>query len=266
VTVIRAGRLIDGTGADPATDVALVIEGGKIARREPWSDDLQREGIIHDFSGQTVLPGLVDAHCHLTLLGAGLPYEQEEGHTDEFMAVTAVHNAQVMLRSGVTTLRDNGARHSIMFAVREAMNQGLLIGPRMLISGRPITPTGGHFHWCGGTADGEQEILRQIRRLVHEGADHIKIMASGGGTAGTNPGLPSYTVSELRAAVDGAHYYGRLTTAHCRATRSIANAVEAGLDCIEHAEFNEPADLIQHVAEGPAYRGSQAPGRLRDVH
>ena len=252
-TVIRAGRLIDGTGAAPVTDVAVVLHGSKVARIEPWNDQVGPDATVHDFREQTVLPGLVDAHCHLTLLGAGLAYEQEVLSSDEFMAVTAVYNAGVMLRSGVTTLRDNGARHGIMFAVREAMNRGLLVGPRMLIAGRPITPTGGHFHWCGGEADGEEEIRRQVRRLVQQGADHVKIMASGGGTAGTNPGLPSYTVPELRAAVDAAHHHGRLTTAHCRATRSIANAVEAGLDCIEHAEFNEPADLIQHVADGPAY-------------
>jgi imidazolonepropionase-like amidohydrolase len=167
------------------------------------------------------------------------------------MAVTAVYNAQVMLRSGVTTLRDNGCRDSIMFGVREAMNRGLMVGPRMLISGRPVTMTGGHFSWCNGVADGDDEIWTEIRRLVQEGADHIKIMASGGGTEGTNPGLPSYTAKELGTAVVAAHHYGRLTTAHCRATQAIANAIEAGLDCIEHAEFNGPGDLIQHVAEGP---------------
>jgi imidazolonepropionase-like amidohydrolase len=255
-TVLRAGRLIDATGAEPRLDVAIELEGSRIASIKPWGERQAWEGEVVDFSGQTVLPGLVDAHCHLTLLGQGMPYEQEETHSDEFMAVVAVYNAQLMLRSGVTTLRDNGARHGIMFAVREAMNRGLLLGPRMLISGRPVTMSGGHFHWCGGVADGVEEIRRAVRKLVQEGADHIKIMASGGGTAGTNPGLPSYTAGELRAAVDAAHHYGRLTTAHCRATQAIANAVEAGLDCIEHAEFNEPADLIQHVAEGPAYRPS----------
>ncbi len=253
-TMLRAGTLISATGTEPQTNVALVLEGSRVASIQPWNEALARDAIVHDFSSQTVLPGLVDAHCHLTLLGAGLTYEQEVLGSDEFMAVVAVHNAQVMLRSGVTTLRDNGARHRIMFAVREAMDRGLVVGPRMLLSGRPITSTGGHFHWCGGTADGEEQIRRQVRKLVQEGADHIKIMASGGGTAGTNPGLPSYTATELRSAVDSAHSYGRLTTAHCRATRAIANAVEAELDCIEHAEFNEPADLIQHVAEGPAYR------------
>jgi imidazolonepropionase-like amidohydrolase len=253
-TVIRAGRLIDGTGAEPLTDAALVIEGTRIRAVEPWREELRNGATVHEFPVETVLPGLVDAHCHLSLLGAGLRYEEEIPNSNEFMAVTAVHNAQVMLRSGVTTLRDNGARDSIMFAVREAMNRGLLVGPRMLISGRPVTPTGGHFHWCNGVADGVEEIRRAVRKLVGEGADHIKIMASGGGTEGTNPGLPSYGTEELRAAVDAAHTYGRLTTAHCRAAQAIANAVEAGLDCIEHAEFNEPGDLIQHVAEGPDHR------------
>src|SRR5436190_23812247 len=135
-----------------------------------------------------------------------------------------------MLRSVVTTLSANRCRDSIMFDVRDAINRGLMVGPRMLIAGRPVTMTGGHFHWCNGVADGEDEIWEQIRRLVQEGADHIKIMASGGGTEGTNPGLPSYTARELRAAVDASHHYGRLTTAHCRATQAIANAVEAGLD------------------------------------
>ena len=253
-TIIRAARLIDGTGAAPRTDVALIVDGTKIAGIEPWRDELRQGATVYEFPVETVMPGLVDAHCHLSLLGAGLRYEEEIPNSNEFMAVTAVYNAQVMLRSGVTTLRDNGCRDSIMFGVREAMNRGLMVGPRMLISGRPVTMTGGHFFWCNGVADGEDEIWEQIRRLVQEGADHIKIMASGGGTEGTNPGLPSYTAKELGTAVDAAHHYGRLTTAHCRATQAIANAVEAGLDCIEHAEFNGPGDLIQHVAEGPNHK------------
>src|SRR3954447_4140057 len=252
--VIRAARLIDGTGAAPQTDVAVVIQGSKIASIEPWREQLRAGATVFEYPVETAVPGLVDAHCHLSLLGAGLRYEEEIPHSNEFMAVTAVYNAQVMLKSGVTTLRDNGCRDSIMFGVRAAMGRGLLVGPRMLLSGRPVTITGGHFSWCNGTADGDDEIWREIRKLVQEGADHIKIMASGGGTEGTNPGLPSYTARELHTAVTAAHHYGRLTTGHCRATQSIANAVEAGLDCIEHVEFNGPGDLIQHVAEGPNHR------------
>jgi imidazolonepropionase-like amidohydrolase len=170
-----------------------------------------------------------------------------------FMAVNAIHKMGVMLRSGVTTLRDNGARGSILFGVREALEHGLVEGLRLLLAGRPLTPTGGHFHFCGGVAGSEVEIRREVRQLIKEGADHIKIMASGGGTPSTNPGLPSYSAAELRSAVDSAHDYGRITTAHCLATKAIANAIETGFDCIEHAEFNEAVNLARHVYEGPTY-------------
>jgi imidazolonepropionase-like amidohydrolase len=127
-----------------------------------------------------------------------------------------------------------------------------------VVSGRPITCTGGHFHFCNEIADGEAEVRRSVRRLVHEGADYIKIMASGGGTAGTFPGLASYSVDEIHAAVHEAHQYSRLTVAHCRAKESMIRAVQAGVDLMEHAEFLDP-DLEwrfdPHVAEMMAEAG-----------
>jgi imidazolonepropionase-like amidohydrolase len=117
----------------------------------------------------------------------------------------------------------------------------------------------GHFHFCNGEADGEVEIRAAVRQLVAEGADHIKIMASGGGTAGTSPRYASYTSQEMRVAVETAHGLGRLTTAHCRARQSMHNALEAGLDCIEHAEFLVPTD-----PGGPATHAIQYDERLTD--
>jgi imidazolonepropionase-like amidohydrolase len=105
----------------------------------------------------------------------------------------------------VTTVPDNRARNRVGFMIREGIRRGYVPGPRMLACGRPITATGGHFHWCHETADGEEEIRRSVRRLVHEGADHIKIMASGGSTQGTFPGRPSYAAAERRAAAEEAH-------------------------------------------------------------
>jgi imidazolonepropionase-like amidohydrolase len=233
--VIRAGLLLDGTGAQPSADAALILAGTTIEQIVPWAESLRDGATLHDFGDATALPGLVDAHCHLMLGGTGLTYEQDVASSDEFLALRAVHNAQVALRAGITTLRDNGARNRVTFTARDAIEGGLFTGPRLLLSGRPLTPTGGHFHFCNGVADGEDEIRREIRRLVLDGADHIKIMVSGGLTEGSNPALPSYTAAELKAAVELAHDYGRLTTAHCRATRSIDRAVEAGLDCVEHA-------------------------------
>jgi imidazolonepropionase-like amidohydrolase len=161
---------------------------------------------------------------------------------DEMMALVAVRNMHRHLASGVTTIRDNGGRNLVVFAVREAIERGYFAGPRLLLSGRPVTHSLGHFHWCNGVADGAEEIVAAVRRLVAEGADHIKIMASGGGTAGTIPSLASYTPAELHVAVEAAHDLGRLTTAHARAKSAIANAIEAGLDCIEHGEFLVPSE------------------------
>lgn len=172
--VLRAGTFIDGLGGEPKKNVALIIQGDKIDSIGPWRDGLSGSAPVYDFSDKAVLPGLVDAHCHLTLQGSGLLYDQEVLFSNEFMAVNAIHKMGVMLRSGVTTLRDNGARGSILFGVRDALDHGLVDGPRLLLAGRPPTPTGGHFHFCGGVADSEVEIRREVRRLVQEGADHIK--------------------------------------------------------------------------------------------
>src|SRR5262249_48881475 len=156
-------------------------------------------------------------------------YEQMVLDPDEMMALVSVRNLQRHLASGVTTLRDNGGRNRVTFIVREAINRGYFVRPRLPLSGPPQTPRHGHFHWCNGVADGPDAIRAAVRQLVAEGADHIKIMASGGATAGNIPYYPSYSAAELQVAVDAAHVLGRLTTAHCRAKQSMINAVEAGL-------------------------------------
>src|SRR5438270_12977700 len=108
--IIRAARLIDGTGATPQIDVAIILSGSKIARIEPWREELRAGATVFEYPVETVMPGLVDAHCHLSLLGAGLRYEEEIPHSNEFMAVTAVYHSQGMRRSGVANVRGNGCR------------------------------------------------------------------------------------------------------------------------------------------------------------
>jgi imidazolonepropionase-like amidohydrolase len=167
------------------------------------------------------------------------------GENDEMMVLTGVMNLQKHLRAGITAIREHGARNQVGFILKEGIQRGYIAGPRMLVSGRPITCTGGHFHMCNEIADGEEEIRRSVRRLVHEGADYIKIMASGGGTAGTIPGRASYTVEELHAAAHEAHHFHRLTAAHCRARESMIRAIQAGIDLMEHAEFLDPDDQLR---------------------
>ena len=241
-TYLRIGRLIDGRGGAPIEDAVIRIDGARIGRVGPAAalgEAVDPDAWV-DFAAGTALPGLVDAHTHFSLSADGRSYEEMALDPDELMAINGARNALRHLRSGVTTARDNGARNRVVFVLREAIERGYAEGPRLLVSGRPLTCSAGHFHWCNGVADGELEIRRAVRRLVAEGADHIKIMASGGGTVGTDPTRASYTVAELRAAVETAHELGRPTTSHCRALESMRRAMEAGSDCLEHGEFLTP--------------------------
>jgi imidazolonepropionase-like amidohydrolase len=126
------------------------------------------------------------------------------------------------------------------FAIREAAEAGLYLTPRMLVCGRPVTITGGHFWWCGQEADGVDGVRQAVRQLVKQGADFIKIMASGGGTVGTDGTRASYSVEELTAIVDEAHQFGLRTAAHCISADSVHRAAKAGVDEIEHFNFMYP--------------------------
>ena len=243
-TVIRAKALFDGTGAPPVQNAIVVVEGSRIVAAGP-------EGPVEAPRGPEVreldcrdgylLPGLIDAHTHLMFGSGDATYEEViERDSDEIMLLRAARNAHIHLNAGVTTLRDCGARNQVTFDLRRGVRQGLALAPRLLLSGRPVTTTGGHFWWCNQEADGVEGVRKAVRHLVRDGADFIKIMASGGGTAGTDNRRPSYSVKELRAIVDEAHTLGKPTTAHCIATQSIVNALDAGVDTIEHATFIDP--------------------------
>lgn len=250
MTSIRVGLLVDGLGGAPVDDAAIVFEGdriswiGKFAAMPPeWST-----GIL-DYTSSTALPGLVDAHVHMSLFADGRTYEEMADDSDSLIALAAARNVRTHLLSGVTTARDNGARNRLGFDIKLAIDRGYFDGPRLLVAGRPITCSNGHFFWCGEEADGEEAIRQSVRRLVTEGADHIKVMASGGGTAGTDPTRASYTVQELSAARATAHELGRLVTAHCRAREAMDRVIEAGIDCIEHGEFLDEDGIARFNAE-----------------
>ena len=240
---IRAARLVDGISTYAKNDQAILVTDGRIdavGHHEDIAEQTPPDAEVIDLGDAYITPGLIDGHTHLSLTGDGRNYVQMFSETDEMMVLTGAMNLQRHLAAGITTLREHGARNKVGFTLKEGLERGYIPGPRTLVSGRPITCTGGHFHMCNETADGEAEMRRSVRRLVHEGADYIKIMASGGGTAGTIPGRASYSVAELHAAVHEAHHFHRLTVAHCRAKESMGRAVEAGIDLMEHAEFLDP--------------------------
>jgi imidazolonepropionase-like amidohydrolase len=253
--LLRSSRIFTGTSSEAGglvTDGIVEVRDGRIGYIGPAANLPQEVAAARlptlDYGDATLMPGMVDAHCHITLTGDGSTYEEQVLDPDEMLSLISVSNLQRHLAAGVTTIRDNGGRNRVVFVVREAIKRGYIRGPRMLLAGRPVTHSYGHFYWCNGVADGIDEIKAAVRRLVAEGADHIKIMASGGATLGNLPYYASYETDELRAAVETAHGLGRLTTAHCRATTSMENALEAGLDCIEHAEFLEPGGMLEFGA------------------
>lgn len=261
-TVLLADRLIDGRNAEAIPDGAVVLSGEHVVWAGTAAAMPAQAGAgaaVRRFAGCSLLPGFVDAHTHFTLFADGRPYQDMAAESDGIMLLASVRNAWTHLSAGVTTARDNGSRGGNGFVLREAISRGIVAGPRLLVAGPPITPTGGHFHWCDGTADGEDGLRRQVRSLVGQGADHIKIMASGGGTIGTDPGRPCYTVGELHSGIAAAHELGRLTTAHCRAGEAMRRATEAGVDCIEHGEFIDPDGVMrfdQSIAQQMAEHGT----------
>ena len=254
--VVRAGRLIDGTGAEPRRDVTLIIERGVIAR-VGGPEERPRGATVLDLGEYTVLPGLINMHTHTVLPGDGTPFEAWMERPDELFLLQAATNARTALESGVTTLRDCGGKGRLMFRLRDAIRAGIVPGPRLVLSGRPLTITGGHCRHFGGEADGPGRLRHAARELLKEGADFIKLMASGGGTVGTYPQYPAFDLDELRAAIGEAHKIGKPASCHCTAAASIGLALDAGTDHIEHCYFMAP-DLTLSYDEVLARRVATA--------
>jgi len=263
LTLITAARLLDGTGAAAVEQAALLIDGDRVA-------DLGRASHVHvadgasverrDYGAATILPGLVDAHTHLVAPGDGTLGDDVAREDDDILLLQAAKNARTLLHSGVTTLRENGAKGKVAFSLREGVRRQLAPGPRMVICGRPIAITGGHMGYFGSEADGEAAVRAEVRKLLKEGADYIKIVASGGSTRTSDPNRASYTVAELAAMTDEAHRHGKLTAAHCTSAQSVQNCLDADVDMIIHCIFNEPdgtyrfrPDLVARLAAARAW-------------
>jgi imidazolonepropionase-like amidohydrolase len=238
--IYRADVLIDGSGAEPQRNVDIHVRDGIIQAVAPAGAlPHPADAVVYDNPGKTVLPGYIDGHVHLMFGSGPRTYDDVVTHdSDALMLLRAVRNAELHLRAGVTTLRDAGARNRVTFDLRDGVAAGIVRAPRMLLCGRPLTVTGGHFWWCNGEADGVDGVRAGARQMLKEGADFIKVMASGGAT--NDSWYSSYSVDELKAAVAEAHQVGKKTMAHCLGADSIARAVEAGLDQIEHLNFLHP--------------------------
>ena len=228
---------MDGISDGVVSDAAILIADGVIAEVGPDARVPTPEGArLIDFPGATSLPGLIDTHVHLTLSADADPIARLAAESDEDLVIRGCVNAERLVRSVVTTAFDRGARNDTIFAVRNALDRRLGLGPRLLVSGRPITPTGGHTHHMHGEADGVADVKRAVGVLADQGVDAIKIVATGGMmTPGSVPSESAYSTSVLKAAADEAHRRALRITAHAHGVEGMWRCVEAGIDSIEHA-------------------------------
>ena len=250
-TVIRAARILDVKTGEVLRDGAIIIAGDKIVSVGP-ATALPPDATVINLPTATVLPGLIDAHTHLTfnpvfgyeMLGISVPRE----------ALIGARNARVTLEAGFTTVRNVGASGYSDVALRDAINAGDVPGPRMLVSGPALGITGGHcddnllpfeFHVTSeGVADGVEDVQHKTREVIKYGADLIKICATGGVLSkGDDPNAAQYTLEEMKAIVSDAHRLGRRVAAHAHGAQGVIWASEAGVDSVEHGHLMNDAAI-----------------------
>lgn len=248
--VLRAATLIDGTGTEPVRPGEVTIRNGMLATTgSPVTPEDDAEVI--EYGNATILPGLIDAHVHLQFTAGPDHPTTRTAHinaSDSERIATAIGNAQKGLVTGVTTMRDTGGYLTLNMDVRDAIDDGHVAGPRLLVCGAPITTTAGHLHWCGLRADSQEEVVAAVREMVEAGADFVKVMATGGMmTPGSSPGMTQYSESELRALVDDAHRLRKQVAAHVLGSDGCIRAIDSGVDTLEHCswldESGEPGSL-----------------------
>lgn len=263
--IFRGGRLLDPRQDALIDGAEVLVEDGlikEVATRPIQSGSATRI----DLAGRTLMPGLIDAHIHLTLTEVNLQLLADVPLT--LLAAKGAAAARRMLMRGFTTLRDTGGAD---FGLKAAFEQGLFEGPRLFIAGQPISQTGGHgdfrkrtqtsfgcpccagISWVSRVADGLPEVIRAARDELRKGADHIKIMASGGVASQLDP-LESlqYRVDEIAAITEEATRWGTYVCAHAYSAAAIIRSVKAGVRTIEHGNLID-ARAAQVMAEHDAF-------------
>ncbi len=276
-TFVRPGRVLDVRTGQMRTGQAVVVEGDKIARIVASGDVLAAEGdTTIDLPEATLLPGLIDMHTHLTFELRSLGY-QGLGISTAREALHGARNARRTLEAGFTTVRNLGARDYADVALRDAIEDGDVAGPRIVASGPALGITGGHcdenllppalHHQGDGVADGVEGVQHKVREVIKYGADVVKVCATGGVLSkGDDPNASQYTLEEMKAIVADAHRLGRKVAAHAHGAEGVRWASEAGVDSIEHGHLMDDAAIATLKKNGTYLVPTLFLGEYMDEH
>jgi imidazolonepropionase-like amidohydrolase len=273
VIALKAAHLFDGKSKSLISNGVVLVQGNKIT--DVGSNvPIPADAKVIDLGDATLSPGFMDAHTHLTLDYSGNYNERRLKELDKNvseMAFDCLPHARATIEAGFTTVRDVGSRvknnHDHMdVALRNAINKGIVVGPRMLVAAGGIGATGGHFDptngfrdmlfgrepdWTDGIADGPDEIRKAVRHEVKMGADVIKAAVSGGVLSLTDEvDTPQFTPAEMAALVDETHRLRKKVAVHCHGDQAGRDAVNAGVDSIEHGSFLKPETLTLMKQKG----------------
>jgi len=244
VRALRCGTLFDGTGAAPTRDALVVVTDGRITSVGPAGGRADATGMeTLDLSGRFVMPGLIDCHSHASIVpGQGDQLGQLcRGPVPQALAAT--RNLRRDLAAGTTTMRIMGEEHFVDVDVREAIEAGVIIGPRLLVAGRGLAANNAHGRALA-SYDGVDDVRRGARENLRRGANHVKIFVTGGvSSPGPTPTASAYTREEIRAAVEEADRVGTYAAAHAHGGPGLRLAVQEGVGTIEHAALADDEDI-----------------------
>ncbi len=249
--ILMGVNLLDVQKKEVREGVNIVIEDSKIKEVREVLNEAEYKGAEKiDLKNKYITPGLINAHVHLFLDGSvNLMASLQEDVGVKLLK--AANFALDFLKSGITTVRDLGGVNYLDLSLREAINRGIVDGPRYLVSGKPIVMTGGHGYFFAREADGPDEVRKAARENLKKGVDVLKFMATGGVlTPGVEPGSPQLTYEEMKAGIEEAHKAGRKAAAHAQGTEGIKNAIRAGVDSVEHGIFLDDEAISMMIDKG----------------